>query len=87
MRKLSETELDELSTVAAQAAQDHILSKLSKKELIDMDINVELTFNDGLDADVTVELFLDDLSPANPEKIADEAAKQALLVIDKFMED
>ncbi len=87
MRKLSETELDELSTAAAQAAQDHILSKLSKKELIDMDINVELTFNDGLDVDVTVELFLDDLSHANPEKLADEAVEQALLIIDKFMGD
>jgi hypothetical protein len=87
LRKLSETELDELSTAAAQAAQDHIFSKLSKKELIDMDINVELTFNHGLDVDVGVELLLDDLSNVNPEKLADEAVEQALLVIDRFMED
>jgi hypothetical protein len=87
LRKLTETELDELSTAAAQAAQDHILSKVSKKEVIDMDINVELTVNDGLDVDVTVELFLDDLSSINPEQLADEAVEQALLIIDRFMED
>lgn len=87
MRKLTETELDELSTEAAQAAQDHILAMVSKKEVIDMDIDVELTFNDFMDVDVTVELFLDDLSNINPEKLADEAVEHAILVIDRFMED
>lgn len=87
MRKLTETELDELSTRAAQAAQDHILSMVSKKEVIDMDINVELTFNKGLDVDVTVELFLDDLSTVNPEKLADGAVEHAILIIDRFMDD
>ncbi|MEN6329497.1 MAG: DUF3194 domain-containing protein [Methanobacteriaceae archaeon] len=87
MRKFTEAELDEISTAAAQAAQDYILSKVSKKELIDMDITVELSFHDGLDVDVTVELFLDDLSTIKPEKIADEAVEQALFIIDRFMEN
>jgi hypothetical protein len=86
LRQLTEAELDELSTAAAEAAQDHILSTVSKKEVIDMDINVELSFNDGLDADVTVELFLDDLSTVNPNELADEAVEQAMLIIDRFME-
>jgi hypothetical protein len=86
LRQLTEAELDELSTAAAQAAQDHILSTVSKKEVIDMDINVELSFNDGLDVDVTVELFLDDLSTVNPDELADEAVEQAMLIIDRFME-
>jgi hypothetical protein len=87
LRQLSESELDELSTAAAQAAQDHILSSISKKEVIDMDINVELTFNDSLDVDVAVELFLDDLSSFDPEKLAEEAVKQAISIIDRFMVD
>jgi hypothetical protein len=86
LRKLTETELDELSTEAALAAQDHILSMVSKKEVIDMDINVELIYNDGLDVDVTVDLFLDDLSHFNSEKLADEAVEHAILIIDRFME-
>jgi hypothetical protein len=87
LRELTETELDELSTEAAQAAQDYILSKVSKKEVIDMDIDVELAFNDVLDVDVTVELFLDDLSNFNPEKLSNEAVEHAILIIDRFMED
>ncbi|MDI9437455.1 MAG: DUF3194 domain-containing protein [Euryarchaeota archaeon] len=87
MRKLTAIELDELSTAAAQAAQDHILSMVSKKEVIDLDIYVELTFNDALDVDVTVELFLDDLSTVNPEKLADGAVEHAILIIDRFMDD
>jgi Protein of unknown function (DUF3194) len=87
LRQFTEAELDKVSTEAAQAAQDHILSTVSKKELIDMDINVELVFNDGLDVDVTVELFLDDLSTVNAEKLSDEAVEQAMMIIDRFMED
>lgn len=87
MRKLNSPELDKISTEAAQAAQDYISSQVSKKEILELDINIELVYNDGLDVDLTVELVLDDLSSADDEKIAEEAVAQALMVIDNQLEN
>ncbi|MDP3065679.1 MAG: DUF3194 domain-containing protein [Methanobacteriaceae archaeon] len=87
MRKLNSPELDKISTEAAQAAQDYISSQVSKKEISELDINIELVYNDGLDVDLTVELVLDDLSSADDEKIAEEAVAQALMVIDNQLEN
>ncbi|MEG3225036.1 MAG: hypothetical protein BME94_05815 [Methanobacteriales archaeon Met13] len=87
MRKLNSPELDKISTEAAQAAQDYISSQVSKKEISELDINIELVYNDGLDVDLTVELVLDDLSSADDEQIAEEAVAQALMVIDNQLEN
>ena len=86
MRKLTDQELDEISEVAADAAEKFIFSKISKKEVLGLDINVELDHHDGLDVDIVVEILLDDLSSAD-ESIADEAASHAIKAIDKFVED
>jgi hypothetical protein len=86
VRRLTDQELDEISEVAADAAEKFIFSKISKKEVLDLDINVELDHHDGLDVDVVVEILLDDLSSAD-ESIADEAASYAIKAIDKFVED
>ena len=85
MRKLTDQELDEISELAADAAESFIFSKISKKEVVDLDINVELHHESGLDVDVTVEILLDDLSSAD-ESIADEAASYALKAVDNFVE-
>jgi len=87
LRKLNSSELDKISTEAAQAAQDYISSKISKKEITDLDINIELIHNEGLDVDVSIELVLDDLSTADDEKIVEEAVKQAIMIIDKLVEE
>ena len=85
MRKLTNQELDEISELAADAAESFIFSKISKKEVVDLDINVELHHESGLDVDVTVEILLDDLSSAD-ESIVDEAASYALKAVDNFVE-
>ncbi len=86
MRRLTDQELDEISDIAADAAETFIFSKISKKEVLDLDINVELDHHDGLDVDVVVEILLDDLSSADGS-IADEAASYAIKAVDKFVED
>lgn len=85
MRKLTEKEMENISEAAAQAAENFIFSVISKKELQDMDLRVEFNQDDGLDVDVEVELFLDELSQA-PEDLADQAADKALDEIDKEIE-
>jgi len=73
LRKLSDQELDEISELAVKSAENFIYSKVSKKEILDLDIKVELQYHEGLDVDVQVDIQFDPLS--NPdESIAEDAA-------------
>ena len=84
MKKLTDEELNEISEIAVSSAESYILSKVSKKEIIDIDINVELIYSDKLDVDVTVNIMFDDLCSADPQ-IADDAADHAIKEIEKFL--
>ncbi|HOI39989.1 MAG TPA: DUF3194 domain-containing protein [Methanobacterium sp.] len=85
MKKLTDQELEKISEAAAVAAENYIFSRISKKEVLDLELRVEFQQDDGLDVDVEVELFLDELSNAE-EGLADEAAQVALDEIDKKVE-
>ena len=85
MRKLTDQEMENISEAAAVAAENYIFSKISKKEVLDMEVRVEFHESDdeeGLDVDVEVELFLDELSKAE-DTLADESAEAALEEIDR----
>lgn len=84
MKQLTDEKLDEISEIAVSSAENFILDKVSKKEIIDIDISVELIYNDKLDVDVIVNLILDDLSSTDPE-LADEAADYAISEIEKVL--
>ncbi|BDZ68033.1 DUF3194 domain-containing protein [Methanobacterium ferruginis] len=85
MKKLTDQELEEISEAAAVAAENYIFSKISKKEVLDMDLRVEFHQEDGLDVDVELELYLDELSQAD-ESLADAAAEVAMDEIDRQIE-
>jgi len=85
LRKLTDQEMENISEAAAVAAENYIFSKISKKEVLDMEVRVEFHESDdeeGLDVDVEVELFLDELSKAE-DTLADESAEAALEEIDR----
>lgn len=84
MEKLSDTKLDEISEIAVSSAESFILSRVSKKEIIDIDISVELIYSDKLDVDVNVNLIFDDLCDIDPQ-IADDAAEYAIKEIEKIL--
>jgi hypothetical protein len=85
LKKLTDSQMEKISEAAAVAAENYIFSKISKKEVLDLELRVEFQQDDGLDVDVEVELFLDQLSNAE-EGLADEAAEVALDEIDKEIE-
>jgi hypothetical protein len=85
LRKLTDQEMEAISESAAVAAENYIFSKISKKEVLDMEVKVEFHVEDGLDVDVEVELFLDELSKAE-DTLADESAEAALDEIDRQIE-
>lgn len=85
MKTLTDPEMEKISEAAAVAAENYIFSKVSKKEVKDMELRVEFNQEDGLDVDVEVELFLDELCKAD-DNLADEAAQVALEEIDRQVE-
>lgn len=87
MRKLTDQELDEISQIAVEAAENFILSRVSKKEILDLQINVELTSQEGLDVDMYVDLDLDELSAADENEISQKAVDMALERIDEFIDE
>lgn len=84
MKKLTDQELEKISEAAASAAENFIFSQISKKEVMDLEINVEFLQEYDLNVDVEVILFLDELSKAR-ETLADEAAEAAILEIDEII--
>lgn len=87
MRKLTDPELDEISQIAVEAAENFIFSRVSKKEILDLQINVELTSQEGLDVDMFVDLDLDELSAADENEITQKAVDTALEKIDEFIDE
>lgn len=87
MRKLTDQELDEISQIAVEAAENFILSRVSKKEILDLQINVELTSQEGLDVDMYVDLDLDELSAADENEISQKAVDMALERIDEYIDE
>jgi hypothetical protein len=77
--------MEDISEAAAVAAENYIFSKVSKKEILDLELRVEFNQDKGLDVDVEIELFLDELSKAD-ESLADQAAEAALDEIDRYVE-
>ncbi len=85
MKTLTDSEMEDISEAAAVAAENYIFSKVSKKEILDLELRVEFNQDKGLDVDVEIELFLDELSKAD-ESLADQAAEAALDEIDRYVE-
>ncbi len=72
--------------MAVSFAQNFIFSKVSKKEIIDIDINVELNYSNELDVDVIVNVIFDDFSSADAN-IADDAADYAISQIENILDE
>ncbi len=85
MRSLTDQELDELSEIAVNTAENFIFSKVSKKEILDLNINVELIYENILDVNILVDLDLDELSSANENIIVEEAIDVTLEKIKEFI--
>ncbi|NYB26674.1 MAG: DUF3194 domain-containing protein [Methanobacteriaceae archaeon] len=87
MRRLTDEELGKVSEVAVEAAENYILSRVSKKEILDLDINADVTYEDVLNVDITVDIDLDELSAADENEIAESAVDAALKELDVFIDE
>lgn len=83
---MSQDDLNQISDFLSSSAQNFILQRISRKEINDLDINVQLSYKDELEVDITVDLSLDDLSTSNPD-IADEAIEYSLDILETFLDE
>lgn len=87
MRKLTDHELDLVSDLAVETVEKFIFSRVSKKEILDIHIKAEVTYEDGLTVDILVDLDLDDLSKVHEKELVEDAVDAALKTLDKFIEE
>lgn len=85
LKKLSDGDLDEISSFLYNTISDFILERVSAKEIVDIEITVSVEYTDRLDVDITAELHLDELSDADPQ-IVDEAVDAAYEALESFLE-
>ncbi len=86
MRTLTDTELDKISEVAVEAAENYILSRVSKKEILDLDINANITYDNVLNVEILVDVDLDELSASDENELAENAVEAALNELDIFVD-
>lgn len=87
MRKLTDHELDLVSDLAVETVEKFIFSRVSKKEILDIHIKAEVTYEDGLTVDILVDLDLDELSQVKEKELVEDAVDATLKTLDKFIEE
>jgi len=86
LKRLSSEDLDTISEFTSSAVENFIFKKISKKEVRDFNVDVEMDYEDELNVDVEVHIVFDELSDASNE-IAQEAVDHALEELGKFLDD
>ena len=87
MRELSDHELDQISDLAVETAETYIFSRVSKKEILDLNINANVTYDKILNVEVLVDIDLDELSNTDEKELAENAVEAALYRLDSFIDD
>ena len=87
MRKLTDHDLDQISDLAVETAEIYVLSRVSKKEILDMDINAKITYDETLNVEILVDIDLDRLSTVDEEQLAEDAVEAALHELDSFIDE
>ncbi|RLI21482.1 DUF3194 domain-containing protein [Candidatus Bathyarchaeota archaeon] len=86
--ELTSEQIEELCSVAEEAARKHVLSKVSPKRIETLNISVETEGTKPVTITVDVEVSLSPLMKNfNVEKLADEAVKEAFSSVEKYLRE
>ncbi|ADL58657.1 DUF3194 domain-containing protein [Methanothermobacter wolfeii] len=86
LRRLSRRDLDEISIFLHNTVSEYILQRVPRKEIVDLDVSVRVEYDDELSVDISAEVYLDELSDADPS-IVDEAVDLAYERLEDILED
>jgi len=84
VKSLSDAELDELCARLAVKVDEYIRKKVKEHHIVKLDVGVQLSKNDELNADIEVDLQLNLFySQDFVNKLVDEAVDEAFSVLEK----
>lgn len=87
LKKLTQEDIDVISEHFSDIANGLILAKIPSKEVLDLDINIEATYDEEeLDINIDVDVNLDELSEIKNEDI-ELAIEEAYTKLDEFIDD
>lgn len=83
---MSPEDLNEISDFLSSTAQDFILNQISSKEIDDLDIKSEVSYNQELDVDLSIDLQVDELCVYD-EDIVNQALDFIFKALESFLDD
>ena len=90
LKELSEDDLEDISNFLSETIEKKISSSVkSQKEILDMDVSIEITYpdeNGELDVDASIEIDTDELSDLSNERI-DEVIDESYLELDEYINE
>ena len=90
LKELSEDDLEDISNFLSETIVKKISSSVkSQKEILDMDVSIEITYpdeNGELDVDASIEIDTDELSDLSSERI-DEVIDESYLELDEYINE
>lgn len=90
LKELSEDDLEDISNFLSETIVKKISSSVkSQKEILDMDVSIEITYpdeNGELDVDASIEIDTDELSNLSSERI-DEVIDESYLELDEYINE
>ncbi|WP_295621253.1 DUF3194 domain-containing protein [uncultured Methanobrevibacter sp.] len=90
LKKLSQEDLDDISDFFSDIIEKKIFSSVeSQKEILAMDINIKIDYNDEnneLDIDVDIDIDTDELSKLSDE-IINQLIEESYLELDEYIDE
>lgn len=87
LKQLTQEDLAEISEFFSSTINNYLMSKISAKEISDLDIKINVIYNDKkLDVDIDVDMFLDKLSKVTDDDL-NSAISKAYLELNDFIDN
>ena len=90
LKELSEDDLEDISNFLSETIEKKIQASVkSQKEILDMDVSIEITYpdeNGELDVAASIEIDADELSDLSNERI-DEVIDESYLELDEYINE
>jgi uncharacterized protein DUF3194 len=87
LKKLDQEDLDKISQHFSDIANKSILAKIPSKEVLDLDIEIDATYDDEeLDINIDVDINLDELSEISNDDV-ELAIEEAYSKLDIFIDE
>jgi len=84
--KLTPEQKEQLCILAEKAAREHILSKVSSREITSLNITVEIEGKKPITASVEIEIQLShQMKDYDAEQLSKQATQKAMQAIDKYL--